>query len=61
MVIVMSYYHEQPVEIQVTKFELIGTCEPATYPMAKKMHTLDHLRLHQNLRMRTNIVSVFVF
>jgi aspartyl/asparaginyl-tRNA synthetase len=46
----------QPVEMQVQKIEVVGYCDPKTYPMAKKQHTLEHLRSHQNLRMRTNIV-----
>ncbi len=48
----------QAVEMQVRKIEVLGECEARDYPMGgKKMHTLEHLRAHQNLRMRTNIVS----
>lgn len=43
---------------QVTSLRVLGGVDdPATYPMAKGRHSLDTLREHQHLRMRSNVVS----
>ena len=48
----------QSVEIQATGIEVVGFVEdPATYPMAAKRHSLEHLRDYTQLRVRTNIIS----
>ena len=44
---------EQSVELQCREIEILGTCD-ATYPLQKKGHTMEFLREHANLRMRTN-------
>ncbi len=44
---------EQNVELQCREIEVLGTCD-ATYPLQKKGHTMEFLREHANLRMRTN-------
>lgn len=44
---------EQSVELQCREIEVLGTCD-ATYPLQKKGHTMEFLREHANLRMRTN-------
>ena len=44
---------EQAVELQCREVEVLGTCD-ASYPLQKKGHTMEFLRDHANLRMRTN-------
>ena len=45
----------QQVEIQGTRINIIGVIEdPASYPVAKKRHTFEHLRTVAHLRTRTN-------
>lgn len=55
-VVVASPKAGQAVEVQVSSIRVIGWCDATVYPMAKKQHTMEHLRAHQHLRMRTNIV-----
>jgi len=55
--IVASPKPNQPVEMQVHEIKVIGWCDATVYPMSKKKHTLEHLRLHQHLRMRTNLIG----
>lgn len=48
----------QTVEVQADSVEVLGFVEdPATYPMAAKRHTLEHLRDYSHLRVRTNIIG----
>ena len=44
----------QATEVEAKKVELIGTADPATYPLQKKGHTLEFLRSIAHLRVRTN-------
>ncbi len=48
----------QAIEIQAKRIVVHGTIsDPSTYPMSKKRHTLEKLREHQHLRMRTNVCA----
>ena len=49
----------QPVELHVSEVKVLGPCNAATYPLAKKRHTLEHLRDIAHLRSRTNTVFYF--
>ena len=44
----------QATEVEAKGVELIGTADPATYPLQKKGHTLEFLRSIAHLRVRTN-------
>lgn len=44
----------QSMEVQAESLELYGTCEPESYPLQKKGHTLEFLREKAHLRPRTN-------
>jgi asparaginyl-tRNA synthetase len=44
----------QPTEVEAVSVELIGTADPATYPLQKKGHSLEFLRSIAHLRVRTN-------
>jgi asparaginyl-tRNA synthetase len=45
----------QTVEIQATRFEVVGWVDdPETYPIAKKRHSFEYLRSVAHLRVRTN-------
>ena len=44
----------QPTEVEAKSVELIGTADPATYPLQKKGHSLEFLRSIAHLRVRTN-------
>ncbi|MDR3182466.1 MAG: asparagine--tRNA ligase [Planctomycetaceae bacterium] len=44
----------QATEIEAQSIELIGTADPATYPLQKKGHSLEFLRSLAHLRVRTN-------
>lgn len=45
-------------ELHATEVVVLGTCDPAKFPLAKKRHTLEHLRDIAHLRARTNTVSI---
>lgn len=47
----------QELELQATKVEIIGKCDPETYPMQKKRHTFEFLRSIAHLRPRTNTIG----
>ena len=51
--LVQSQGKGQSVELQCRKIEILGACG-ADYPLQKKGHTMEFLREHANLRMRTN-------
>ncbi|KAF1333404.1 Asparagine-trna ligase, partial [Globisporangium splendens] len=54
--VVKSPAKGQVIEVKADKVELYGGIpDPATYPMSKKRHTLEHLRQHAHLRPRSNI------
>lgn len=44
----------QSMEVQAEGLELYGTCDPESYPLQKKGHTLEFLREKAHLRPRTN-------
>ena len=46
----------QSVEIDITQIKVIGWIEnPETYPVSPKRHTVEYLREHPHLRVRTNL------
>ena len=47
----------QSLEMQATQIEVIGACDPETYPLQKKRHTLEYLRSIAHLRPRTNTIG----
>ncbi len=48
----------QSVEIHAQKIEVTGFVEsPDTYPVSPKRHTVEYLREHAHLRIRTNLIS----
>src|SRR5574344_1128387 len=51
--LVQSQGAGQTVEIQCTDIEVLGPCG-ADYPLQKKGHSMEFLREHANLRLRTN-------
>src|SRR5574344_2436863 len=51
--LVQSQGAGQNVEIQCTDIEVLGPCG-ADYPLQKKGHSMEFLREHANLRLRTN-------
>lgn len=53
-ILVESPGKEQSVEMQASSMNLIGKCDPETYPMQKKKHTFEFLRTIAHLRPRTN-------
>ncbi|MBR2202381.1 MAG: asparagine--tRNA ligase, partial [Bacteroidales bacterium] len=52
-VMVKSQGAEQSVEIQAKSIEVYGRCGD-DYPLQKKGHSMEFLREHANIRMRTN-------
>ncbi len=52
-VLVQSQGSGQNVELQCKELEVLGTCG-ADYPLQKKGHSMEFLREHANLRLRTN-------
>jgi asparaginyl-tRNA synthetase len=44
----------QATEVEARAVELVGTADPATYPLQKKGHSLEFLRSIAHLRVRTN-------
>ena len=44
----------QATEIEAKSIEVVGTADPATYPLQKKGHSLEFLRSIAHLRVRTN-------
>ncbi len=47
----------QKFEVQAARVEVIGGCDPETYPLQKKRHTLEFLRGIAHLRPRTNTLA----
>ena len=48
---------QQPIEVQVTRLEVLGEANPEEYPLQKKGHTLEFLREVAHLRARTTTFS----
>ncbi|UKJ06153.1 asparagine--tRNA ligase [Solitalea lacus] len=44
----------QKVEIKATSVEILGDCDPESYPIQPKKHSLEFLRENAHLRFRTN-------
>ena len=56
--LVFSEGGSQKVEIFAEKVEVTGFVEnPDTYPVSPKRHTVEYLREHAHLRVRTNLIS----
>lgn len=56
--LVESLGEGQKFEIQATQIEVTGFVEnPDTYPVSPKRHTVEYLREHAHLRIRTNLIS----
>lgn len=47
----------QTVEMQASNVEIIGGCDPETYPLQKKRHSFEFLRTIAHLRPRTNTLG----
>jgi asparaginyl-tRNA synthetase len=44
----------QKCEVQVSALEILGDCDPETYPIQPKKHSMEFLRENAHLRVRTN-------
>jgi asparaginyl-tRNA synthetase len=55
--VVKSPGKNQDLEMQATAIEVIGLCDPETYPLQKKRHTFEFLRTIAHLRPRTNTLG----
>ncbi|MDX1906324.1 MAG: asparagine--tRNA ligase [Bacteroidia bacterium] len=53
-VLVPSSGSQQKVEVLAREIEVLGDSDPAVYPIQPKKHSLEFLREHGHLRMRTN-------
>jgi asparaginyl-tRNA synthetase len=47
----------QTVELRAVSIEVIGTCDPESYPLQKKRHSFEFLRSIAHLRSRTNTIG----
>lgn len=48
---------EQNLEMHAKEIQVIGTCNPETYPLQKKRHSFEFLRTIAHLRPRTNTIG----
>ncbi|MEC7839937.1 MAG: asparagine--tRNA ligase [Chlamydiota bacterium] len=55
--IVESPGKKQALEMHATEIEVIGECDPETYPLQKKRHSFEFLRSIAHLRPRTNTIG----
>lgn len=55
--LVASQGGKQAFELKAITIELIGECDPETYPLQKKQHTFEFLRTIAHLRPRTNTIG----
>ncbi|GAB4235420.1 MAG: asparagine--tRNA ligase [Chlamydiales bacterium] len=55
--VVESPGKEQTIELHAKTVEIIGMCDPETYPLQKKRHTFEFLRTIAHLRPRTNTMG----
>jgi asparaginyl-tRNA synthetase len=58
--IVKSLGKEQPFELKAKKIDIIGLCDPESYPLQKKNHTFEYLRTIAHLRARTNTMGAVI-
>lgn len=58
--IVQSPGNKQSVEMQVVNLQVIGACDPLSYPLQKKKHSFEFLRTIAHLRPRTNTQGAVV-
>ncbi|KAF8216502.1 asparaginyl-tRNA synthetase [Mycena galopus ATCC 62051] len=58
--IVKSPGSGQDKELLVDEVEILGACDPETYPIQKKTHTPEYLRDHTHLRARTDLIGAMV-
>lgn len=56
-ILVESPAKGQRIELKATNCEIIGECDPETYPLQKKRHSFEFLRTIAHLRSRTNTYS----
>jgi asparaginyl-tRNA synthetase len=56
-VIVENPSKAQDFEMQASKIDIIGKCDPETYPLQKKRHSFEFLRSIAHLRPRTNTIG----
>ncbi|XP_068927046.1 asparaginyl-tRNA synthetase isoform X3 [Petaurus breviceps papuanus] len=57
-VLVKSPYKKQNVELKADKIEVIGHCDPKTFPFKyKERYPLEYIRQHPHLRCRTNALG----
>jgi len=56
-ILVESLGKGQSVEIQANKIEILGDSNPEEFPIQPKKHSLEFLREHAHLRVRTNTFS----
>jgi asparaginyl-tRNA synthetase len=56
--VVKSPAKGQTVEFLASKVALVGGCDPLTYPLAGKGHSVEFLREQAHLRARTNTVRL---
>jgi len=54
--VVLSPGKGQAIELRASKITVLGACDPETYPLAKKAHSLEFLRENAHLRPRTRTV-----
>lgn len=52
--LVSSQGSGQTMELQITKLDILGDCDPSSYPLQPKKHSLEFLRQIAHLRFRTN-------
>ena len=55
--LVKSQGKGQSVEIKVENIKILGECDPNSYPIQPKKHSLEFLRENAHLRIRTNTFS----
>lgn len=48
---------KQDFDFQLSTLTLLGSCDPKTFPLAKKRHSLEYLRTLAHVRSRTNTVA----
>ncbi|CEL57978.1 asparaginyl-tRNA synthetase [Rhizoctonia solani AG-1 IB] len=58
--LVKSSGEGQEWDFNVAEMEVLGTCDPAAYPIQKKTHTHEHLRANAHLRPRTDETSAML-
>ncbi len=50
----------QDLELHATQIDVLGKCDPETYPMQKKRHSFEFLRTIAHLRPRTNTMGAVI-